>query len=89
MLHAAAIDQRITRVVVEDSLASFRMIAREALHRNAPEYMIPGVLRYYDIADLIQAIAPRRVEFLNPVDATGEHVQESYHAGSILPHLMK
>ena len=89
LLHAAAIDKRITRVVVEDSLASFRMIATEALHRNAPEYMIPGVLGHYDVADLIRAIATRPVEILNPVDATGEHVPESYHAESILGHLMK
>jgi hypothetical protein len=52
-------------VVIEDTLAGFRMIATEALHRNAPEYMIPGVLRHYDIPDLIQATAPRTVEFLN------------------------
>ena len=39
------------------------------LHRNAPEYMVPGVLQHYDIADLIKAIAPRRVEVFNPVEA--------------------
>jgi hypothetical protein len=89
LLHAAAVDKRITRVVVEDSLASFRMIAAEPLHRNAPESMIPGVLQHYDIPDLIKAIAPRPVEFLNPVDAAGEHIKESYHPGSILPRLMK
>jgi dienelactone hydrolase len=89
LLHAAALDKRITRVVVEDSLASFRLIATEPLHRNAPESMIPGVLRHYDIPDLIQAIAPRKVEFRNPVDATGEHIKESYRPGSALAELLK
>jgi hypothetical protein len=92
LLHAAALDKRITRVIIEDSLASFRMIATEPLHRNAPESMIPGVLRYYDIPDLIQAISPRKVEFRNPVDATGEHIKESYRPGrpgSALAELMK
>jgi cephalosporin-C deacetylase-like acetyl esterase len=62
LLHAAALDKRITRVVVDHTIASFRDIATDPLHRNAPEYMVPGVLRQYDIANLIQAIAPRKVE---------------------------
>ena len=62
LLHAAALDKRIARVVVDRTISSFRAIAAEPLHRNAPEYIVPGVLRHYDIADLIQAIAPRPVE---------------------------
>jgi len=69
LLHAAALDKRITRVVVDHTLSSFRAIAAEPLHQNAPEYMVPGVLRHYDIADLIQAIAPRKVEVFNLVGA--------------------
>ena len=69
LLHAAALDKRITRVVVDHTIPSFRAIAAEPLHRNAPEYMVPGVLRHYDIADLIQAIAPRKVEVFDPAGA--------------------
>jgi len=77
LLHAAALDRRITRVVVEDTPASFHAIVDEPLHRNAPEIAIPGVLRYYDIPDLIQAIAPRPVTVLN-----------SLHPEPLLPHLI-
>jgi cephalosporin-C deacetylase-like acetyl esterase len=76
LLHAAALDRRIRRVVVEDTPASFRNIVNEPLHRNAPEIVVPGVLRYYDIPDLIKAIAPLPVTVLT----RGEPV---------LPHLMK
>jgi cephalosporin-C deacetylase-like acetyl esterase len=69
LLHAAALDKRITRVVVDSTIPSFRAIATEPLHRNAPEYIIPGVLRHYDIPDLIQGIAPRKVEVFHPVAA--------------------
>jgi cephalosporin-C deacetylase-like acetyl esterase len=62
LLHAAALDRRIARVVVDRAPQSFREIVNEPLHRDAPEYVIPGVLRQYDIADLIQAIAPRKVD---------------------------
>ena len=46
---------------VEDTPPSFRTIVDDPLHRNAPEIVVPGVLRYYDIPDLIKAIAPRPV----------------------------
>jgi hypothetical protein len=32
-------------VVIDHTISSFRAIATEPLHRNAPEYMIPGVLK--------------------------------------------
>jgi cephalosporin-C deacetylase-like acetyl esterase len=66
LLHAAALDKRITHVVVDHTISSFRAIATEPLHRNAPEYMIPGVLQRYDVADLVKAIAPRKVEIFSP-----------------------
>jgi hypothetical protein len=69
LLHAAALDKRITRVVADHTIPSFRAIATEPMHQNAPEYIVPGVLRHYDIPDLIQAIAPRKVEVFNPVGA--------------------
>jgi cephalosporin-C deacetylase-like acetyl esterase len=59
LLHAAALDRRITRVVVEDAPTSFREIVDHPLHRNAPEIVIPGVLRHYDIPDLVKAIGTR------------------------------
>jgi hypothetical protein len=61
LLHAAALDRRIGHVMLEDTPASFRAILDDPLHRNAPEIVVPGVLRYYDIPDLIKAIAPRPV----------------------------
>ena len=65
LLHGAALDRRIARVVIEDTPASFRAILDTPLHRDAPEIVIPGVLTHYDIPDLIKAIAPRRVVNLN------------------------
>ena len=78
LLHAAALDRRISRVIVEDAPASFRTIVDEPLHRNAPEIVVPGVLRHYDIPDLIKAIAPRSVTVLT-----------SQHPEPLLPLLMK
>jgi cephalosporin-C deacetylase-like acetyl esterase len=59
LLHAAALDRRISHVVVEETPGSFRTIIDDPLHRNAPEIVIPGVLTHYDIQDLLRAIGPR------------------------------
>jgi cephalosporin-C deacetylase-like acetyl esterase len=71
VLHAAALDSRIKKVVVENTLASYRMVLDEPLHRNVSEIVIPGVLAKYDIGDLLAAVAPRQVTVINPQDATG------------------
>ena len=71
-LHAAAVDTRITRVLAENSLVSYRTVLDAPLHRNLSEITIPGVLNHYDISDLLMAIAPRDVTLLNPADAIGQ-----------------
>ena len=71
-LHAAAVDTRITRVIAENSLVSYRAALDAPLHRNLSEIMIPGVLNHYDVGDLLEAIAPREVTLLNPADALGQ-----------------
>jgi cephalosporin-C deacetylase-like acetyl esterase len=70
-LHAAAIDSRIRRVVIENTLTSYRMVLDEPLHRNISEILIPEVLRKYDMGDLLLAIAGR-VTVINPQNAAGE-----------------
>jgi cephalosporin-C deacetylase-like acetyl esterase len=71
-LHAAALDTRITRVMIESSLVSYRAALDAPLHRNLSEITIPGVLNHYDVGDLLEAIAPREVTLLNPADAIGQ-----------------
>jgi hypothetical protein len=71
-LHAAAVDTRIARVMAENSLVSYRAALDAPLHRNLSEITIPGVLRHYDVSDLLEAIAPREVTLLNPADALGQ-----------------
>ncbi len=76
LLHAAVLDPRIGRIVIENSLVSYRMIVDQPFHRNVSEVVIPGVLRHYDTGDLIQSLSPRPVVLINPVDAIGAPVAE-------------
>ncbi len=76
-LHTAALDSRIRSVILENTLASYRMVLDQPLHRNISEVMIPGVLRKYDVGDLVMAISPRPVIIINPQDATGATIDEA------------
>ena len=74
VLHAAALDSRIKKVTIENTLASYKMVLEQPLHRDISEVVVPGVLTKYDMGDLIQAIAPRPVTVVHPQDATGAPV---------------
>jgi cephalosporin-C deacetylase-like acetyl esterase len=76
-LHSAALDTRVTRVVVEETLTSYRMIVDQPVHRNVSEVVIPGVLRRYDTSDLLMAISPRPVTIVAPQDALGDAISEA------------
>ena len=71
LLHAAVIDSRIRRVVLEESLAAYRMGVERPIHTNLFEVAIPGVLLKYDLADLVLALSPREITIVNPVDTLG------------------
>jgi len=76
-LDTAVLDSRIVRVVVENTLSSYRSIVEVPLHRNVSEVVIPGVLRKFDVAALLLAMAPRAVVVVNPIDGAGAAVPEA------------
>ena len=81
-LYAAALDVRLDRVVATHGLISYQdVIDRDA----APsfDWYVPGILRVADTAQLVGAIAPRRVIVDAPVYATnspasGAEIAEHY-----------
>jgi cephalosporin-C deacetylase-like acetyl esterase len=77
LMHAAVLDTRIGQVMVENALTSYRMIVDQPVHRNAAEVLVPGVLRKYDIGDLILAAYPRRVTIINAQDALGVGISDA------------
>jgi hypothetical protein len=81
----AALDERVTDVIVENTLVSYRMALDAELHRNLSEILVPGVLKHYDLGDLLEAISPRRVLLANPVDAMGQPVPEHLVRSELAP----
>jgi hypothetical protein len=76
LLHAAVLDPRIARIVLENTLTSYRTIVEQPVHRNVSEVVIPDVLRKYDTGDLLLAVYPRPVTVISPEDALGAVVSE-------------
>src|SRR5262249_28913192 len=71
LLHAAYLDNRISRVVLQETLASYRLAVDRQVNRGLYDVLIPGVLKKYDVPDLVAALKPRVVVLLNPVDQLG------------------
>lgn len=71
LLHAAALDPRLSRVVLERSLESYVSVAEHRLHRQVFEQVVPGVLRHYDLPDLARLLGTRPLTLVDPVDPLG------------------
>ena len=68
VLHAAALDDRIARVVTQQSPPVLRLGVERPIHRHIFEVAVPAMLTKYDLDDLMRVIAPRPVTLINPVD---------------------
>jgi hypothetical protein len=81
VLYAAVLDERLKRIVLEGMLESYQTIVDQKVHRQVFESVVSSVLRFYDLPDLVAALAPREVWMVNSVDAVG-HAVRSQQAGS-------
>jgi hypothetical protein len=72
VLHAAVLEPRVARVALEDSPVSYRAVIAHSIHKDLPEVLVPGVLRHYDVGDLLLALDPRPVAIVDPRDAVGQ-----------------
>lgn len=72
LLHAAAVESRLTRLVLQDPLVSWRAIAETPIHRRVFDSIVPGSLGVYDLQDLVSAIAPRPVAMVSVRSPLGD-----------------
>jgi dienelactone hydrolase len=76
LLHAAVLEPRITSIKLDRTLASYRNAVEEPVSHDLAQSVIPGVLRHYDLDDLVMAIAPRSVVVTDPIDGAGKGIDE-------------
>jgi hypothetical protein len=71
LAHAAVLDERIGRLILEHTLASYRSAVDRPVNRGLYDVLVPGVLKKYDIDDLLAALSPRPVTLIDPADPLG------------------
>lgn len=69
VLLAAALDPRISSIVCEGGLLSYRALALADRYQHGAAIFVPGILNHFDLPDVAAAIRPRRVTIVAPVDA--------------------
>ena len=70
-LHAAALDNRISSVIIEGGLASWKAVVEAKYHRGQLDNAVLGALAQYDLPLLASALAPRTLVLSNTSDPMG------------------
>ena len=55
-------------------LLSYDAVVNERIHQGIVDQIVPSALKYFDLPDVIAAIAPRRVAVYNGVNPLGQEV---------------
>lgn len=66
VLLAAALDEHVAGVAAEQTVTSWYAITQAKLHEGVAEIVVPGVLRDFDLPDLVNLIAPRPLWLVDP-----------------------
>jgi len=77
LLYATVLDGRIRRVMLDGMLVSYESVVNSRVSRRILEGVAPGMLKYYDLQDLVAAMAPRDVWIVNGTDPMGHELPAS------------
>jgi len=75
VLYAAALDPRITTVVAERGLLSYRSLAQVDRYTHGAGIFIRDVLPHFDLPQVAAAVAGRKLTLFSPVDAMKRPVE--------------
>jgi hypothetical protein len=59
LMHAAVLDTRLRQVTVDHVLESYKSLIEAPVPDDAAEDILPGVVRHYDIPDLVRTLGLR------------------------------
>jgi cephalosporin-C deacetylase-like acetyl esterase len=75
VLHEAVLDSRIAGTALDQMLVSYQSVVTHRLHHDVYESVIPGVLKAYDLPDLVASLARRPVWLVDAADPLGHTVK--------------
>lgn len=76
-LHAAALDPRIKELTLDGSILSWTEVAESSRPSRQLSNVVPGALLVYDLPDLAASVAPRPLNVVAPVSASGGPASEA------------
>lgn len=82
LAHAAALDERISELRLEGLLISYQAVVKQRIHRQVFESIAQGVLKQYDLPELLAALAPRPVTVVNPREPNGAEAVQAEALGA-------
>jgi cephalosporin-C deacetylase-like acetyl esterase len=62
-IHAAVLDKRINKLELYNTISSYQSVLENPLKVNQFPYVIPNVMAYYDLPDLVNLIGTEKVKF--------------------------
>jgi len=76
-LFATLFDNRVRSLALDGMLLSYDAVVKERIHQGIVDQIVPSALKYFDLPDVITAIAPRKVAVFNGVNPVGQEVTVS------------
>jgi pimeloyl-ACP methyl ester carboxylesterase len=82
-LMAAALDDRVCSILLTRMVVTYMSIVQSTEYSLALEWFVPGILRHFDLPDIVASVSPKPVRIIDTVDASGtilsvEAVQATY-----------
>jgi cephalosporin-C deacetylase-like acetyl esterase len=77
MLMAGVLDDRLRSLMLDSMVASYRSMVESTSYSLALTWFLYGVLKHFDLPDLVGALAPRRCWLLNATNAQAERLAET------------
>jgi dienelactone hydrolase len=77
-LFAALFDNRIARLALDGMLVSYESVVTERMNQGIVQQIVPSALKYFDLPDVVMAIAPRKVGIYNAVNPLGQELTLSH-----------
>ncbi len=73
-LFAALFDTRIQSLALDGMLVSYEAVVTERMNQGIVDQIVPSALKYFDLPDVVAAVAPRRVAIYNGVNPLSQEL---------------
>ena len=77
LLMAGVLDAGLRSLMLDSSIATYRSLVESEAYSLQLPWFLYGILRHFDLPDLVGTLAPRPCWLLNSTDAPGEALPES------------